>query len=224
MRIRHGGYIPKSGLLMAEQLRRLKVKGRVLDIGTGETGVLANCLLALGASEVLASDIDPEAIPWAQQASNRSSEIIWHSCDLFPKNQPVGTFHIIVSNPPQMPMPHAGHFHDYGGADGRSYIIRIIENAKHLLDPNGKLILLCFDFLGVENPCEQSTIIEIAKANGLKTRIVARHRRSIRKGGQTEENIGWIKTVYPRYSFQIDTKGNYYHEVFILEMSHGAHS
>lgn len=73
MRIRNGGYIPKSGLLMAEQLSAVKMRGDVLDIGTGETGILANCLLARGASRVFASDIDPQTIQWARQASNRSS-------------------------------------------------------------------------------------------------------------------------------------------------------
>ena len=84
MRIRGGGYVPKSGLLMAEQLIKMKIKGQALDIGTGETGVLANCLSALGTSCIIASDIDPLAIQWARQASNRSPDIIWINCDLFP--------------------------------------------------------------------------------------------------------------------------------------------
>jgi len=225
MQIRDGGYVPKSGLLMAEQFRKLKIRGRALDIGTGETGILANCLLALGASEVSASDIDPEAIRWAQKASSTSSSITWHNCDLFPLvNSDDDCFDIIVSNPPQMPMPHKGHSHDYGGVDGRSSIVRIIEKSKYLLSPKGKLILLCFDFLGIEKSGDQATIIGVAEENGLKTKVLSRHSRIIRKGGKTEENIDWIKKVHPWYSFQRDNRGNYYHEVLTLEMNREIHS
>lgn len=219
IRIRPGGYIPRSGFLLADEICKQQVSGRVLDIGTGESGILANCLLARGASEVLASDIDLQAIQWAQQASNRSCEIAWHNCDLFPSEQVSGTFNTIVSNPPQMPMPYSGHYHDYGGPDGRCHIIRIIEGARRLLEPSGKLFLLCFDLLGIERACEQATIVEIAQENGLKTKILARYDRQLRKGGKTEENIGWIESVYPEYNFRKNAQGNYYHEMLILEMS-----
>lgn len=220
MQIRDNGYIPKSGLLLVEQFRKLKISGRALDIGTGETGILANCLLALGASEVFASDVDSEAILWARKASGMGSNITWYNCDLFPTtNITSGYFDIIVSNPPQMPMPYEGHFHDYGGEDGRSSIVQIIEKSKYLLSPSGKLILLCFDFLGIEESGDQATIIELAKENGFKTKVLSRHSRIIRKGGKTEENIDWIKKIHPWYSFQRDNHGNYYHEVLILEMS-----
>ena len=222
MHIKHNGYIPKSGLLIAEQLEIMKIHGKTLDIGTGETGILANCLLAHGASRVVASDIDPIAIRWARQASNRSWEIALHSCDLFPSSQTDtnGTFDIIVSNPPQMPMPYHGHLHDYGGSDGRSCIIRIIEYGKRLLSRNGKLVLLCFDFLSVDCSYGHETIFELAKRKGLKTNVTARHKRIIQKGGKTEENIGWIEKNSPGYIFQKDSNGNYYHEVLIIEMSH----
>lgn len=219
MRIRNGGYIPKSGLLMAEQLSAVKMRGDVLDIGTGETGILANCLLARGASRVFASDIDPQTIQWARQASNRSSEISWINCDLFPHNLAESTLNAIVSNPPQMPMPYQGHPHDYGGPDGRDYISRIIKDGSLLLRRQGKLLLLCFDFLGIDRAYGQETVVEFAQAHGLKTRIVARHRRIIRRGGKTEESIDWIERTNPGYFFQKDANGNYYHEIFILEMS-----
>lgn len=222
MHIKHNGYIPKSGLLIAEQLEIMKIHGKALDIGTGETGILANCLLAHGASKVVASDIDPIAIQWAKQASNRSREIVWHNCDLFPFSQTEkdGTFDIIVSNPPQMPMPYHGHLHDYGGSDGRSCIIRIIERGKQMLRRNGKLVLLCFDFLSVDCSYGHETIIELAKRKGLKTSVTAKHKRIIQKGGKTEENIDWIERIFHGYIFQKDSRGNYYHEILILEMSH----
>jgi len=220
MSIRNKGYMPKSGLLVAEQLVKMKIRGKALDIGTGETGILANCLLALNATDVIASDIDAEAIRWACQASNKSQDISWIHCDLFPENLTKGTLNIIVSNPPQMPMPQQGHSHDYGGIDGRDYITKIIKGGKQLLCHDGKMILLCFDFLGIEKAFGRLTIIEFAQKHGLETKIIAKHRRIIRKGGKTEENIKWIETINPGYLFQQDVHGNYYHEVLILEMSH----
>lgn len=217
-RVREGGYIPKSGLLMAEQLIRMKLQGNALDIGTGETGILANCLSALGASHVIATDIDPLATDWARQASNRSADILWVNCDLFPPNLADGSFGIIVSNPPQMPMPHPGHPHDYGGSDGRGYISRIVEGGRRLLHRDGKLLLLCFDFLGIERDFGRGSLVDLARSQGMKTRIIARYQRTIRRGGKTEENIGWIRTVYPGYLFKRDVQGNFFHEVLILEM------
>lgn len=221
MRIRGGGYVPKSGLLMAEQLIKMKIKGQALDIGTGETGVLANCLSALGTSCIIASDIDPLAIQWARQASNRSPDIIWINCDLFPQGLADGTFGVIVSNPPQMPMPHPGHPHDYGGPDGRDYISRIISKGRFLLRENGKMLMLCFDFLGIDHGFGHESVIDFARSHGMNTKIVARHQRVIRKEGKTAENVEWIKTVYPGYLFKKDASGNLHHEVLILEMSPG---
>lgn len=218
MRIRSGGYIPKSGLLIAEYLIKTKAQGRSLDIGTGETGILANCLSALGASCVIASDVDPRAIQWARQASNRSPDIFWINCDLFPEDLADETFGIIVSNPPQMPMPNPGHPHDYGGPDGRDYILRIIEKGGRLLRKDGKLLLLCFDFLGVEYDTGRKSIVDLARSYDMESKIIARHKRIIRRGGKTEENVEWIKTMYPGHSFKKDAQGNLLHEILILEM------
>ena len=223
IKIKGGGYVPKSGLLFVEELQKLTVSGRILDIGTGETGILANCLLAMGASGVVATDIDPEAIQWAQNASNISSAIMWEHCNLYPETARENRFDMIVSNPPQMPMPYQGHSHDYGGPDGRNIVVQIVQESEKLLTRNGKLILLCFDFLGIERAGKQATINEIAKGSMFQTKILAKYKRAIRRGGKTEENIGWIKKIHPWYSFQKDTQGNYFHEVCILEMSRLAH-
>lgn len=218
MRIRKGGYTPKSGLLIAEELIKLQINGSALDIGTGEVGFLANCLAALGASSVYATDIDACAINWAKQASEESAKIRWINCDLFPQNLTPGTFSIIVSNPAQMPMPTEGHTHDYGGSDGRKYITQIIERSSNLLCADGRLIMLCFDFLGIDRNYGEKPLAEIALDYGLQTQVLARHHRSIRKGGQTESNLGWIEKVYPKYSFQKDNDGNYHHEIIVFEM------
>lgn len=203
---------------MAEQLILMKIYGRALDIGTGETGILANCLYALGANCVMASDIDIQTIEWARQCSKVSPQIFWINCDLFPPHLSEKTFDIIVSNPPQMPMEQPGHLHDYGGPNGRDYVLRIIRSAPLLLRDNGKLLISCFDFLGIESDTGQGAIIDLAMLQGIKTRIISKRVITIRKGGKTEANIKWIENIYPKYSFKKDTSGNLFHEIFILEM------
>jgi len=221
MRIRKNGHVPKSGILMAEQLCKLEIKGKTLDIGTGETGILANCLLALGASEVFASDIDPKVIRWARQASNRSSEIHWHNCDLFPENRNGNKFRNIISNPPQMPMPTPGSLHDYGGTDGREIILRILQCTPNYLKKDGYLFLLCFDFLGVDNRYNSSpTLVEIASSQNLKCEIITDFIQRIRKGGKTEENINWINHIYPYYVFKKDANGNTHYKIKILKFTY----
>ncbi len=52
IRMKKDGYVPKSGLLIAEALKDIPIVGKkVLDIGTGEDGFLAYYLKARGASE-----------------------------------------------------------------------------------------------------------------------------------------------------------------------------
>jgi len=223
IQVKEGGFVPKSGLLVADELEKLKIFGRALDIGTGETGILANCLSTLGASEIVATDIDRGAVEWAKISSNLNPFISWYHCDLYHKSNFNDRFDLIVSNPPQMPMPYQGHLHDYGGLDGKDTIVKIIQKSKDILNPRGRLILLCFDFLGVRATKERKSIVDVAQINGLKTEILAKHKRVIRRGGKTEENMNWIRKVYPRYTFQKDEQGNYYHEIFILEMSKISH-
>lgn len=228
IQIKDKGFVPKSGFLIVDELQGLETFGRVLDIGTGETGILAHCLYALGASEVVATDIDQEAIKWAKISSDISPFVRWLNCDLYHNVDHDNVDHddkfdLVVSNPPQMPMLDKGHSHDYGGLDGKDVIIRIIQRSKDILKPQGKLILLCFDFLGVEGCSERVSVFDIAQINGLKAEVLAKHKRVIRKGGKTEENMNWIRKVYPRYTFQKDRQGNYYHEIFILKMSKISH-
>lgn len=202
-----------------EELFKHDIHGKCLDIGTGETGLLANCLLGIGAKQVVATDIDEQAISWASQASNRSAEISWQHCDLFPEKLPRETYEFIVSNPPQMPMPRPGHFHDYGGPDGKIYIRRIIEQSRQLLTSSGKLFLLCFDFLGIDaDDCENS-ISGIAQEFGMETRILSKHPRAIRVGGETAKNIGWIETIHPWYSFKKTSENVLSCDIVLLQIS-----
>ena len=219
IKIKGGGYVPKSGLLFVEELQKLTVSGRILDIGTGETGILANCLLAMGASGVVATDIDPEAIQWAQNASNISSAIMWEHCNLYPETARENRFDMIVSNPPQMPSLNINSLHDYGGLDGREIILKILYGAGNYLSMSGRIIILCFDFLGIDRRTnDHPSIQEIGNILGYKFKILRREVREVRKGGETEKNIGWIEKIYPRYKFIKNNCDNSIHNLLVIEL------
>lgn len=217
IKIKKNGYIPKSGLCLIDFLKGVNIYGDVLDIGTGETGLLANYAFKRGAKDVIACDKDANAINHARESSPFSEKIKWVNGDIF-NNVPKQLFDFIFSNPPQMPMRYQGELHDYGGQDGRCAILKILSSAASYLKNDGRLFILCFDFLGVENRFNSDeSICEIAERQGLSCNIVASYIRTIRPNGKTMESIPWINHVYPEYEFKMDEKGNTYNKLFIVE-------
>ena len=170
---------------------------------------------------VVACDMDREAIYHAKKASLIANKILWLVGDTFSPITKACKFDLILSNPPQMPMPQRDSLHDYGGYDGRDVIVQIIEKVSNYLNCNGSFFLLCFDFLGVtERYNTNYSIQEIARRNGLSCKVCAGYQRSIRKRGQTEKNLPWIKRIYPDYKFKKNSEGNFYHKILILELKH----
>lgn len=220
LKIRESGYTPKSGVFVAECLNRYDIQGNVLDIGTGETGFLAYYLKARGADRVTACDIDKDALDWAEQAEIHKLLVSWIVSDVFDSIGNGERFDLIVSNPPQMPMPVPGDPHDYGGCNGRDIIVKIIKGCRERLKENGKLILLCFDFLGVLERLDSiPSLAEIIETEGLKYSIIGESEREVRKGGKTEENVEWIRKVYPKYQFQQNQQGNLQYKMIVLEVT-----
>lgn len=218
MRLKPGGYVPRSGLYLLETLDYSAIYGSVLDVGTGETGLLAHYLLISGARHVVACDIDFETILHASKSSTFSGRIQWLNGDVFDGISGI-KFDLIVSNPPQMPCIE-GCLHDCGGLDGRIVINRIIQEAQDYLEQNGHLLLLCFDFLGVDRCFNRNpSLCELAEKNGLSGRIICSFTRMIRRGGKTEANLSWINAIYPGYRFQKTPDGRLFHNVYILELS-----
>lgn len=219
LEIKKNGYVPKSGLIFIRFLNGIKIHGNVIDIGTGETGILAYYLKIRGAENVTACDVDIDAIIHASKASEIGKEINWIVCDtLDPINRSL-KFDIIVSNPPQMPMQFPGKLHDYGGLDGRDVINKLVKNAKNYLADYGKMYLLCFDFLSIiKKYGHDNTLISIANENGLELNVVAKFIRKIRKGGETEKNLQWINKTYPLYKFHEDKMGNLIHRIYIVRI------
>ena len=68
--VRKGGYRPKSGFWMTSVLHNYDISGKnVLDLGCGETGILAHYSAARNANKVIGVDIDPSAISYVKKAS-----------------------------------------------------------------------------------------------------------------------------------------------------------
>lgn len=166
-----------------------------------------------------ACDIDEDALEWAKQAGLRKTDISWILSDVFKSIERDRKFDLIVSNPPQMPMSMPGDSHDYGGCNGRDIIVEIINGCKGRLKEDGKLILLCFDFLGVlERLGSLPSLTELIEKEGLSHSIIGQCEREVRKGGKTEDNIEWIKRVYPKYQFRENWEGKLVYKVLVLEV------
>jgi len=114
IKVKKDGYIPKSGLLITDYLDKINIYGNTLDIGTGETGLLASYMNAKGANTVTGCDLDESVIKYVKKASLIKNEINWIISDVFSNIKKEG-FDFIISNPPQLPIENDGDLHDYGG-------------------------------------------------------------------------------------------------------------
>ena len=91
------GTHPTTAMLIDELLRRIKGGERVLDVGCG-SGVLGLCALRLGAAELVATDIKPDAVDAARHnaALNGLSERVIATAA--PLDEIDGEFEVIVAN------------------------------------------------------------------------------------------------------------------------------
>lgn len=218
LRIKKDGYIPKSGIFLCNELtKHFNLAGKnILDIGTGESGIIAIHASFFGAQTITAVDVDPVAVQWAKKNGglNGIRNIRWQESDIF--GSVSGSFDIIVSNPPQLPMK-IGLLHDAGGVDGRKHLEKIIKHASQYLNHDGRLILLIFDFLGVDKSYgKKASLFDYYRKNNLNPVILGETTRVIRKGGQTEEALNHIRSIYPRFKFLRDNKDNIAHKIFIV--------
>lgn len=216
MHTKPNGYLPKSGILLCNHLSKISKNKSVLDIGTGECGLLAIHAAKSGAFSVTGIDLDRKAVEWAKYNGKANKvNVNWLVSDTFPKGEE--RFDVIVSNPPQMPMRRVSA-HDSGGSDGRRQIMKIILNAKKYLKDGGTLILLAFDFLSIDKKYgEQETILNTMRDSGYKTKILSRWERIVRRGGKTEASLAWIKKYYPLFEFKQKRTGELFHKVFVIE-------
>jgi release factor glutamine methyltransferase len=130
----------EDSFLMLEALSELDLRAlRVLDMGTG-SGILAAYCARRGA-EVVASDIDIDAIEALEVAANRMGvSIKLVTCDLFSKIHE--RFDIVVFNPPYLPSSAIDDPTTNGGKQGTEIINRFLgELPQHLVE-NGRGMLV----------------------------------------------------------------------------------
>jgi methylase of polypeptide subunit release factors len=215
-------YVPKTGILLCQYLNQIShsvLNSNILDVGTGETALLAIHSAMLGANKIVAIDVDTTTLRWAKKnvkVNNLNNKIIIKKIPLH-KYKTDFKFDIIISNPPQMPVEKIRSLHDDGGRDGKLYIKGIIKLANQYLKDGGNLIFTAFDFLGVNRSYnDQSSIFGLLKKYSFLLKIVKKITKEIKPDSYTAKNMRWIKTKYPKYIFRKNKNGLYCHKIFII--------
>lgn len=196
---------------------------KVIDIGTGDTGMLARYASFSGAKEIYGIDIDPQSILFSEEIDKlndflKNNYIYWFNInfhELLSYQSFSNKFDFLLSNPPQLPCPieNINGFHDSCGETGRELIIEILENGKKLLRPNGKIVISIFSFLGLEHCDTMVPLFEIASNIGYKTKILGIFTREIRPQGMVEKSINHINKVF-------GTNLQHTYDVYVTEFSY----
>ncbi|WP_415951846.1 methyltransferase [Streptomyces sp. KLOTTS4A1] len=148
------------------------------DIGTG-TGVLAALLARRGATQVVATDLDPRAVACARENAERLGvgEVVdVREQDLFPQ----GRADLIVCNPPWLPARPRTRLDQAVYDPGSSFLHRFLKGLPDHLEPGGEAWLLISDLaerLGLRG---ESELAEAIGSAGL--RITARETTTPRHG------------------------------------------
>jgi release factor glutamine methyltransferase len=180
-RVPDGVQPPKAGSLFFCRHLAVRPGERVLEIGAGLG--LAAVLAARDGATVVATDIVPGAVDAIR--ANAALNAVSIDARLGDAFAPVAgeRFHLVCTNPPQMPTPpgrerdDAEAAADNGGADGWSVLDRVIDAAHDHLLPGGRLVFSIFEFLGLK------TAHEKLEAGGLAPRVVAHETQSFPRIG-----------------------------------------
>jgi release factor glutamine methyltransferase len=139
-----------TSLLLRKAIRRYSIDGqRVLDIGTGQLGLLAVFCARIHDVEVVAVDVNEDFLENAQlvAAASGVSSIDFRKSDWFSNVD--GTFDLIFGNVPYIPtdlgtaclnMDGFPEIWD-GGCDGLAHARRILSEVGNFLNPGGCLLL-----------------------------------------------------------------------------------
>ncbi len=129
-------YEAREDSWLLERVVSERAFGRVIDVGTG-SGILA---LAAKGSEVLAVDINPDAVSFA-----RSQGVTAVESDLF--SAVSGMFDTIICNTPYLPdEPLAPDVALDGGEKGFEWTLRFLEECKTHLARDGQVLFLISSF------------------------------------------------------------------------------
>lgn len=204
LRIDESNYIPKAGLLFEDILIDKCQNKKILDLGCGQLGILGLIALHYGADNVYSVDVDSRCIKWLNQIiiDNNIKNMKTKESDMFSNIKENESFDLILSNPPHMPMIN-GKACDSGGKDGKKFIKEILNNSLNHLNNNGSVIMMMFDFLGLDESFnDEISIFQYAKDCGYNDcNIIYEFEKFILPGSVTYQNLNYIKNIYPKYNF-----------------------
>jgi hypothetical protein len=226
LKLKPGGTTPKSALLFWDALAgpdNMSAGKTVLDLGTGETGILAAFTSLGGAQRVDAVDIVPSCTDWlnvvVEEAGLKNVNVICG--DLFDAVKGK-KYDVILSNPPQTPMQE-GSAHDSGGPDGRTIIRSILTQSGEHLAPGGKLLFRAYDYLGIMERTSRDIRPlkdEILDAGFKQVSLICSGVEAIRQDGVTAASLPYIKSVYPNAEFRNAANGRIHHNISIICCEH----
>lgn len=134
-----------SRLLAKEILERDLSDKRCLDMGTG-SGIIGEKMLSSGADEVVAVDINPEAVEEAKEKLEKYENSKVFQSDLFENVE--GKFDLIAFNPPYLPGVDIEEedLEDQkiwrGGESGEEFTEEFLEVAKDYLAEGGEVVFI----------------------------------------------------------------------------------
>ena len=148
---------PDTECLVVECLRLAKEmpRPRIVDIGTGSGAIAVAVAHQHRGAVVTATDLSAEALAVAVRNADRNGvagRIRFLQGDLLTAIAPVEQFDFILCNPPYIPHDELSRLpagvRDYeprqafdGGADGFAVYARLVEQARHYLEPGGFLLV-----------------------------------------------------------------------------------
>jgi release factor glutamine methyltransferase len=148
--------------ILKEDLRKKKC----LDMGCG-SGVQGAAMIAAGATDVTAADINEDALAAAKEKMQKLGHV-WNvalvKSDLF--SSIPGSFDFIVFNPPYVPSDGVKWKDLDGGKGGRETIDRFLTQFPSHLNPGGTLFLL------VSSLNKEQEVEAILKKKGFLTAVV----------------------------------------------------
>ncbi|HUF44698.1 MAG TPA: HemK2/MTQ2 family protein methyltransferase [Aestuariivirgaceae bacterium] len=165
----HPRYFVTSNFF-ARFIGRLDLTGkRVADVGTG-TGILALAAARAGAENVVAIDINPNAVAAATEnarANGLHDRVSAICSDLLSEIAPGPRFDVILSNPPFFP-DEPRDIADRAWNAGPDYrdIAAFFDQARERLTPNGSMYLL------LSSDCDLNKIGALIEDAGFNVRLV----------------------------------------------------
>ena len=156
----------EDSFLLEKEIRKLSNGKKILDMGSG-SGIQARAAIEAGAKEVLAVDIDEEAI---RELRKKGIDAI--KSNLFEKVK--GKFDLIVFNPPYLPEDKREDGESAkvttGGKKGDEIILRFLKAVEKYLEKEGKILIV----LSSLTPKER--ILKILEKEGLKKEVLAKRK------------------------------------------------